>query len=291
MKRLKPLLKYIGSKSRFAEHICSQFPKDYNTYYEPFLGSGAVLGCLAPHRAVACDVIEPLIDLWKLVQKKPKELVDSYSESYEKFQKNRLETYESVKSRFNLNPNPHDFLFISRTCYGGVIRFRRDGYLSTPIGPHKPISPGEFSARATIWKQVVQNTEFILGDYADVVKLAGERDIVYCNPPYVDSQKIIYGAQDFSLTRLFEYLSDAKDRDAFVALSIDGIKKSGNRKIKISPPVGLFELEGYVALGGSMLKRFWRDGLDVEDEHVKDRLLLSCQADALPVQMSLLQRA
>lgn len=277
MKKLKPLIKYIGNKTRFAEHICSQFPRDYKTYFEPFLGSGAVLGCLSPRRAIACDVIEPLIELWRLVQKKPKELVESYTENYQKFQRDRLGVYEAVKARFNQGPNPHDFLFISRTCYGGVIRFRRDGYLSTPIGPHKPIHPDEFAARAAAWKHAVRNTEFVLGDYTEVLKLAGDNDIVYCDPPYTDSQKIIYGAQDFTLKRLFKDLIEAKERGAFVALSIDGIKKSGDRLISIVPPKGLFELESYVALGGSMLKRFWRDGLTVEDEHVKDRLLLSHQ--------------
>ncbi len=288
MQKLPPLIKYIGSKTRFAEHICSQFPSDYKTYFEPFLGSGAVLGCLAPRSAIACDVVQPLIDLWRLVQKKPKELVDSYAESYQKFQKDRLGTYEAVKARFNLDPNPHDFLFISRSCYGGVIRFRRDGYLSTPIGPHKPIPPSAFAERATAWKHAVRNTEFVSGDYSDVVKLAGDGDLLYCDPPYVDSQKIIYGAQDFTLNRLFKDLVAAKFRGAFVALSIDGIKKSGERKINIVPPKGLFELEGYVALGGSMLKRFWRYGLDVGDEHVKDRLLLSSQGG--PVRLSSLQQ-
>jgi DNA adenine methylase len=277
MQKIRPLMKYIGSKSRFAAHICSQFPSDYKTYFEPFLGSGAILGHLAPHRAIACDVIEPLIALWKLVQKSPKELVDSYTENYQKFMVDRLGTYETVKARFNQNPNPHDFLFISRTCYGGVIRFRRDGYLSTPIGPHKPIPPSEFATRATAWKKAVKNTEFIHGDYAEVIKLAGDHDIVYCDPPYVDSQKIIYGAQDFILKRLFRDLSGAKERGAFVVLSIDGVKKSGDRKIKIAPPNGLFEMESYISLGGSMLKRFWREGLDVDDEYVKDRLLISHQ--------------
>lgn len=270
-------MKYIGSKSRFAEHICSQFPASYKTYFEPFLGSGAVLGYLAPRRAIACDVIEPLVDLWKLVQSKPKELVDSYEESYHKFQIDRTGTYEAVKERFNKNPNPHDFLFISRTCYGGVIRFRRDGYFSTPIGPHKPISPDSFRERAMAWKNAVKNTEFVLGDYSEVVKFAGKDDVVYCDPPYIDSQKIIYGAQDFTLHRLFRDLAEAKKRGAFVALSIDGIKKSGSRKIAISPPKGLFKYEGYVSLGGSMLKRFWREGMTVDDEHVKDRLLISSQ--------------
>jgi len=284
-------MKYIGNKTRYAEHICAQFPRDYKTYFEPFLGSGAVLGCLAPRRAVACDIIEPLIEMWLLVQKRPQELIDSYSENYWIFQRDRLETYETVKERFNKSPNPHDFLFISRTCYGGVIRFRRDGYLSTPIGPHRPISPSEFASRVKVWQQAVRNTEFLLADYADILKHAGERDVVYCDPPYIDSQKIIYGAQDFILKRLFKDLEESKDRGAFVALSIDGIKKSGNRKISVVPPEGLFEYESYVALGGSMLKRFWRDGLDVNDEHVKDRLLLSHQIGSVPVQLSLLQGA
>ena len=55
----------------------------------------------------------------------------------------------------------------------------------------------------------------------------------------------------------------------------DGIKKSGDRVISVLPPDELFEVESYLNLGGSMLKRFWRGGSDVIDEHVKDRLLLS----------------
>jgi hypothetical protein len=53
------------------------------------------------------------------------------------------------------------------------------------------------------------------------------------------------------------------------------VKKSGSRRIAIEPPPGLFQREGYIALGGSMLKRFWRDGATVADEHVLDRLLVS----------------
>lgn len=278
MARLRPLIKFIGNKTKFAEHICSHFPKDYGTYYEPFIGSGAVLGYLAPKHAVASDVIKPLVDLWKLVQKNPKELIDSYAENHGQFQSgDKLAVYEDIKARFNHQHNPHDFLFISRTCYGGVIRFRKDGYLSTPIGPHNPIPPSEFAIRAMEWSHVVRNTEFVYGDYADILNRAGNHDIVYCDPPYVDSQKIIYGAQDFTLERLFSDLVQAKARGAFVALSIDGIKKSGSREISIVPPAGLFESEGYISLGGSMLKRFWRDGMNVHDEHVKDRLLISNQ--------------
>lgn len=273
--KVKPLIKYIGNKHRSAGFILSSFPQDYGTYYEPFAGSLAILGHLRPKHSVVSDVIEPLIDMWKLVKTKPRELADSYRENWEVYVKDRRGAYEAIKARFNQSPNPHDFLFVSRTCYGGVMRFRRDGYLSTPIGPHDAISPQEFSNRLDVWHQVVKNTEFVHGDFSKIVSQAKSTDIVYCDPPYLDSQKILYGAQDFTLARLYQELLAAKNRGAFVALSIDGTKKSGEKNISIIPPEGLFEAEHYVALGGSMLKRFWRDGMDVLDEHVKDRLLLS----------------
>lgn len=277
MTKAKPLIKYIGNKYRSADFIISAFPSDCETYYEPFAGSLAVLGRLKPKRSVVSDVIEPLIDMWKLVKARPNDLVESYTENWTIYVKDRRGAYEKIKARYNQSPNPHDFLFISRSCYGGVMRFRRDGYLSTPIGPHDAISPQEFADRIAVWHQIVRNTEFVHGDFTKVISQAGQNDIVYCDPPYVDSQKIIYGAQDFTLERLYRTLLSAKGRGAFVALSIDGIKKSGTKNISITPPQGLFEAECYVALGGSMLKRFWRDGLDVKDEHVKDRLLLSSE--------------
>ena len=275
MARLKPLIKYIGNKHKFAPLICAQFPAEWGTYFEPFLGSGAILGHLAPKRAVAADTLRPLIAFWRLVKERPRELVLSYADNHRAYLRDRHATYDTVKARFNAAPNPHDFLFISRSCYGGVIRFRRDGYLSTPIGPHRPIAPAEFASRLESWSGAVRNTEFLCADYAAILGEAGRGDLVYCDPPYIDSQRIIYGAQDFSLPRLFDDLAAAKARGAFIALSIDGVKKSGARRIAIQPPRDLFQREGYIALGGSMLKRFWRDGGTVADEHVEDRLLIA----------------
>ncbi len=275
MATLRPLIKYIGNKYKFAAQICAHFPDDCATYFEPFLGSGAILGHLAPRRAIAGDTLRPLIDFWRLVKARPRELAQSYAENYTAYARDPHGTYETVKARFNAAPNPHDFLFVSRTCYAGVIRFRRDGYLSTPIGPHKPIPPAAFAARLDLWTAAVRNTDFVCADYAEIVGAAKRGDVVYCDPPYIDSQRIIYGAQDFSLARLFGDLADAKRRGAFIALSIDGVKKSGARPIAVEPPRGLFPGEGYIPLGGSMLKRFWRDGATVADEHVLDRLLVS----------------
>ena len=100
-------------------------------------------------------------------------------------------------------------------------------------------------------------------------------DVVYCDPPYSYSQAILYGAQDFSLERLFESISRCKSRGVKVALSIDGTKKSGNMICNLPVPEGLFEREVLIHCGRSMLRRFQMAGQSLEGETVSDRLLLT----------------
>ena len=99
--------------------------------------------------------------------------------------------------------------------------------------------------------------------------------VVYCDPPYSFTQSILYGAQSFSLERLFTAIERCKSRGVYVALSIDGSKKSGDLLCKIPIPKGLFEREAFVNCGRSMLRRFQMDGQSLEEEVVSDRLLLT----------------
>ena len=108
-------------------------------------------------------------------------------------------------------------------------RFRKaDGYMSTPCGAHTPIPVKAFTKRVNEWKERVKGMKFIHMDYQESFDMTTKGDLVYCDPPYSHSQSILYGAQDFSLVRLFEKIQEAKSRGVFVALSIDGKKKSGN---------------------------------------------------------------
>src|SRR5947209_1849294 len=68
------LLKWVGNKRRFADEIVSYFPKDYSTYFEPFLGSGAVWAALAPKAAHASDIFIPLMEIWHTLQSNPEML-------------------------------------------------------------------------------------------------------------------------------------------------------------------------------------------------------------------------
>ncbi|HLI89103.1 MAG TPA: Dam family site-specific DNA-(adenine-N6)-methyltransferase [Ktedonobacteraceae bacterium] len=273
----KQLLKWIGNKHRFAQEIVSYFPTDYDTYFEPFLGSGAVWATVAPERALVSDVFIPLIEIWQTLQTNPGKLKQWYEERWNSMMAgDKVTEYERIKAAYNAHPNGADLLFLCRSCYGGVVRFRKgDGYMSTPCGVHKPIPPAKFAQRVDDWQPLTAGTTIACMDYTIAMSMAQEGDLVYCDPPYSFSQSILYGAQSFNLYELFETIRWCKIRGVRVALSIDGTKRSGNMICNIPIPEGLFEREISVNCGRSMLKRFQMNGKTLEEEVVADRLLLT----------------
>ncbi len=268
------LLKWIGNKQRFAPEIISYFPKKYGTYFEPFLGSGAVLGTLAPRHGVGSDALIPLMEIWETLAADPAELLRWYETRWRAFDRDRG-AYERIKAKFNESPNGADLLFLSRSCYGGVVRFRRDGHMSTPIGIHNPIKPESMAHRITVWRERTAGTTFVRGDFEEIIDQAQRGDLVYCDPPYSDTQSILYGAQAFDLKRLFRAIEGATERGAYVVLSIDGHKKSGKKAVSVPVPEKLFKRTILVNCGRSMLRRFQMGGQTLEAEVVADRLLLN----------------
>ncbi len=286
--KLPQLLKWIGNKQRFAQEIVEYMPEKIDTYFEPFLGSGAVLGelsnikfnTLTPsttyNQAIASDALNELIQIFEFVKKDLDTITDYYDRHITNYNDDKANSYLEIRERFNTTRNPLDFLLLTRTCYSGIIRFRKsDGYMSTPVGPHKPISPEEFRNRALYWHQILQDTIFLNTDYKQAMRMAGEGDLVYCDPPYTHSQTIIYGAQGFKIEELFKEIEECKKRGAKVMLSINGKRKSGKEDIGVIPPEGLFEREALVNCGISMINRLQRVGKTMDEEEVYDKLLLT----------------
>lgn len=271
------LLKWVGNKQKQADDIIAYFPESYNTYFEPFLGSGGVLGTLNPKKAVASDIFPALMEIWTILSNDKELLKKWYEDRYDLIESmGKKEAYKKVLASYNEQPNGADFVFILRTCYGGVVRFRKaDGFMSTPCGPHNPMTPEKFSQRVDLWSERTENVEFVNCDFEKTMDRAKQGDLIYCDPPYVDSQTILYGAQAFSLKRLFDKIEECKQRGVYVALSIDGTKFSGTKLCDVEIPTGLFEQEVFINVGRSMLKRFQMDGKSLENHVVTDRLLLT----------------
>lgn len=280
------LLKWIGNKQRFADTIISYMPESFNNYYEPFLGSGAVMAALLdadanrlfPHfnHAYGSDILPFLIEIFKLAKDNPDSLIDYYQDEITRYYNDPEKQYDIIKERFNIRHNPYDFLLLSRTCYSGVIRFRKsDGYMSTPRGPHKPISPETFAKRLLQWNALLPKATFTCESYISAMDKPVAGDLVYCDPPYTHSQSIIYGAQDFEIEMLWQKIAECKERGVKVILSINGMRDSKKTDISVTPPNGLFERNLLINCGTSMIDRLQNNGKAMTNKKVDDQLLLT----------------
>lgn len=280
------LLKWIGNKQRFAETIVSYMPHSFKHYYEPFLGSGAVLGELLYQdseqlypkfdHAYASDILPFLVEIFNIVKDSPNDLVEYYQQEITKYDSNLEEGYEAIRKRFNRDHNPYDFCLLSRTCYSGIIRFRKsDGHMSTPRGPHKPINPSTFEKRVLLWTQLIQKADFSIASFQETMNMPTHNDVVYCDPPYTHSQSIIYGAQDFKIEDLWDKVSECKYRGAKVILSLNCWRESKGKDISAEIPSGLFERQVLIDCGTSMIDRLQNSGKYMKNEEVHDKLLLT----------------
>lgn len=280
------LLKWIGNKQRFAQTIVSFMPENFSNYYEPFLGSGAVMAellnsdryALYPHLnyAYGSDVLPFLIDVFNYVKTSPNQLTEYYAKQINEYYNSPEEKYNEIRNRFNLNHNGLDFCVLSRTCYSGVIRFRKaDGYMSTPKGPHMPIKPESFENRVMLWHELLGKASFQTESFMTAMDKPMSGDVVYCDPPYTHSQSIIYGAQDFNINDLWHKIFECKCRGAKVMLSINGMRESRKKDISAEIPDGLFERKIIIDCGTSMINRLQNSGKTMVDERVDDLLLLT----------------
>lgn len=280
------LLKWIGNKQRFASIIVAHMPERFNNYYEPFLGSGAVMAQLLQSNqtqgtpefndAYGSDVLPVLVDIFKLVKSEPQALIDHYSHEITRYYEHPEKTYLQIRERFNDEHNALDFCVLTRTCYSGVIRFRQaDGYMSTPRGPHKPIAPETFADRVHLWSNLLSKANFRTESFDVALDRAKEGDLVYCDPPYTHSQGIIYGAQAFDIDKLWTKIYECKERGVKVMLSINGTRQSKQKDISVKMPEGLFEREIDVNCGISKVERLRRGGQKMSNEVVHDKLCLT----------------
>ena len=98
------LLKWIGNKQRFADEIISYMPHSFRNYYEPFLGSGAVMAELLfadatklfPHfeHAYGSDVLPFLIDIFEITKEDPQSLIEFYRTEISEYYQSPIQKYE-----------------------------------------------------------------------------------------------------------------------------------------------------------------------------------------------------
>jgi len=199
-KSAKPFLKWAGGKTQLISEIEKNLPNStISTYVEPFVGSGAVLFWILGEfvqleKAVVNDINEDLINTYRTIQSKPKELISILEilqneyHSLENTDDKKKEYYYQKRELFNnrqQGQTEHSalFIFLNRTCFNGLYRVNRKNEFNVPIGSYKKPTICDTSNILSV-SEALQKVELLCGDFEQTADYATSNTLFYFDPPY-----------------------------------------------------------------------------------------------------------
>jgi len=255
--RIPSLIKWTGSKRSQAAEIASLAP-EYSRYYEPFVGGGAVLYLLGRPGAVAGDTYTPLVELWKLVQEEPDQVIEDYARQWSALQRDLPDYFYRVRERYNSSWSPLDLSFLMRTCVNGIMRINAAGEFNNSFHlSRKGMEPKRFAKVVDRWHEVVAGVEFRSGDFAETLVDAKAGDFAYLDPPYAGNKQRY--SESLDSARLFDVLADLNRRDVKWALSYDGWR--GDADLTMPVPKDLYVRNLRLETGHSAVGKVLSKGL------------------------------
>ena len=182
-----PIVKWVGGKRQLMFELLKNMPENYNRYFEPFIGGGALFFELQPDNAYISDMNEELINLYKVVRDNVDELITDLQKhdiSKEYFMEirniDRTEEYENWSDIQKASR----FIYLNRTCFNGMYRVNSKGEFNVPFGHYK--NPRILDENNLInCSNLLQRTEIKHADFSEILKRVKKGDFVYFDPPYV----------------------------------------------------------------------------------------------------------
>lgn len=208
-KKLQPIVKWVGGKRSLLDKILPIIRETYyETYFEPFLGGGAIFLALAPQKAIVNDYNDELMNVYHQV----KYSIDKLLPLLANHEQLNSEAYfydlraMDRKSDYSLVPKvirAARFLYLNKTSYNGLYRVNKNNQCNMPYGRYAhPNIVNEDGLRAL--SAYLNNNKVILYsyDYSSVLCMASFRDLVYLDPPYMPVSKsasfTAYNSQGFA---------------------------------------------------------------------------------------------
>ncbi|AXI38573.1 DNA methyltransferase [Bacillaceae bacterium ZC4] len=215
---MKPILKYRGGKKAEIPFFIDHIPNDIETYFEPFVGGGAVFFHLEHEKSVINDINSKLYKFYLQLKHNFDEVTKQLNELQEIYEKNQKEyeekkalapagvrvenkneeLYYELRNEFNYPSGKWldavIYYFINKTAYSGMIRYNSKGEYNVPFGRYK-----NFNTKI-ITKQhhnLLQKTEIYNKDFSEIFKMAKPNDFMFLDPPY-DCIFSDYGNMEFT---------------------------------------------------------------------------------------------
>ena len=200
---MRPIIKYRGGKTREIPLFRDYIPTDYDTYYEPFLGGGAVYFHLEPSRAVLNDLNPKLMAFYSDVRDRypaVRAQLDALETAYERNQREWEEAKERGESVRSANETLYYrirdmyngkveseylpgvlYYFINKTTYVGILRCNAAGEFNNSFGGNKHFNTKLLTQAHS---DLLQRAELCCGDYRESFRRATDRDFMFLDPPY-----------------------------------------------------------------------------------------------------------
>ena len=185
-----PFVKWAGGKRQLIPQIRERLPKQFNNYYEPFVGGGAVIFELLPENAVINDINRALINAYQMICDYPKEFLQEINRLDAEMWEDGKEYYYSLRENYNDKLMKSEFdvelaallVFINKHCFNGLYRVNGKGLFNVPYNNSRRISVDADSIMAV--SDFLKGVTIISGDFEDACKNATTGDFVFIDSPY-----------------------------------------------------------------------------------------------------------
>lgn len=189
---LRPFVKWAGGKTQLLETIRDLMPVKFATYYEPFLGGGALFLNVAPNKAVVADFNSELVSAF-LSFKNAKDFA-LMTEELIRHEKNHSEKYYYAVRDMDRGADYDSLLeplkaarliYLNKACFNGLYRVNSKGYFNVPSGKKDKVHLYQKELFAELFSYLSSPNITILNqDFEKVVATAKKGDFVYFDPPY-----------------------------------------------------------------------------------------------------------
>lgn len=215
---VNPLLKWAGGKRWLVNSKQLPLPENYERYFEPFVGSGAVFFHLMPKQAILADLNKDLINLYKVARDFPEALeklmrshhISHSSEYY--YRMRSLEISDPVVAAAR-------FLYLNRTCWNGLYRVNRFGQFNVPIGTKKNVIMDTDDFRKV--SEILMHADLRHSDFQSVIDEACLGDFLFVDPPYT-VQHNFNGFLKYN-EQIFSWADQVRLRDSLFSASKRGV--------------------------------------------------------------------
>ncbi len=223
MIKAKPFVKWAGGKRQIINELKKYVPNEYNCYYEPFIGGGALFFNLAPKKAVINDSNSELMNVYNVMCNDEKyskmcHLLNNYEV------KNSEEFYYEIRDK-DRNREKYDKLndytkaartiYLNKACFNGLYRVNSKGQFNVPYNKKTIVNTYDKENLLVVHMYLTMNDITIMNtDFEEALKNAREGDFVYMDPPYdqINSSFTSYTEEGFNhdeqrrLARVFKEL-------------------------------------------------------------------------------------